>query len=80
MPNSPKAYRLIVAEGEVLEDTLPDAGALAGFFRFNSDDMQDAYARWMEAGAVHHAATAPGHWLRELEDVAALLELEIVSV
>ena len=59
VPNSPKAYRLIVAEGEVLEDTLPDAGALAGFFRFNSDDMQDAYARWMEAGAVHHAATAP---------------------
>jgi L-arabinose isomerase len=73
-------YRLIVAEGEILRETLPDAGALAGFFRFKNTDLHTGYTRWLEAGAVHHAATTLGHWSRELRAVCELLKIEFVEI
>ena len=79
-PRGPKRFRLVVAEGEIRDDPLPDAGALAGFFRFASGDVEEAYTRWLEAGPVHHAGTAPGHWAKELADVAELLGMEMVRV
>jgi L-arabinose isomerase len=81
LPHSPTLpYRLIIAEGEILRETLPDAGALAGFFRFKNTDLHTAYTRWLEAGAVHHAATTLGHWARELKSVCELLHIELVEV
>ena len=73
-------YRLIVAEGEILEATLPDTGALAGFFRFAHTDLHTGYTRWMEAGAVHHAATTKGHWNREIAEVAEWMGFELISI
>jgi len=73
-------YRLIVAEGEILEETLPDAGALAGFFRFKNTDLHAGYTRWLEAGAVHHAATTLGHWSRELKAVTELLNIDFIEI
>ncbi len=79
-PHGLKKFRLVVAEGQILPDRLPDAGALAGFFRFASANVHHAYTRWLEAGPVHHAGTAPGHWASELADVAQLLDIEFVGV
>lgn len=79
-PAGTKPYRLIVAEGEILADTLPDAGALAGFFRFRRVSLHEGYRRWLEAGPVHHAATTRGHWTRELGMIAAWLGVELVEV
>ena len=76
----PDGYRLVVAEGEILEDTLPDSGALAGFFRFSHTDLHSGYTRWLEAGAVHHAATAVGHWKPEIGHIAELMNFEILSI
>jgi L-arabinose isomerase len=73
-------YRLISAQGEILEESLPDAGALAGFFRFSNTDLHSGYTQWLEAGPVHHAATAPGHWNREIAEVASILGFEMVSI
>ncbi len=73
-------YRLIAAEGEILEDTLPDAGALAGFFRFSHTDLHSGYTQWLEAGAVHHAATTLGHWNREIGEIAGLFEFEMMLI
>jgi len=73
-------YRLICAEGEILRETLPDAGALAGFFRFKNTALHTGYTRWLEAGAVHHAATTLGHWSRELKSLCELLNIEFVQV
>jgi len=73
-------FRLIVAEGDVLGETLPDAGALAGFFRFAGTSLTRSYCRWMEAGAVHHAATALGHWASELRELCDWLGIEFVEV
>jgi L-arabinose isomerase len=73
-------YRLIAAEGEILEDTLPDSGALAGFFRFANADLHTGYTRWLEAGSVHHAATTLGHWGREIGHIADLMNFEYISI
>jgi len=80
MKRGVKAFRLVVAEGTILDDSLPDSGALAGFFRFQNADAWSAYERWLEAGPVHHAATTTGHWSAELEMVARILDLEFVSI
>ena len=74
------SYRLIAAEGEILEDTLSDAGALAGFFRFSHTDLHTGYTRWLEAGAVHHAATTLGHWDREIVEVARHFGFEMIAI
>jgi L-arabinose isomerase len=79
-PNGPRPFRLIVAEGEILDDALPDAGALAGFFRFAHMKLHEGYTRWLEAGPVHHAATTLGHWEAELRDIASHLQFEFVGV
>jgi L-fucose isomerase-like protein len=79
-PKSSKPYRLIVAEGEILDEKMPDVGALAGFFRFKNTDVHRGYTRWLEAGPVHHAGTCPGHWLPELTTVAELLDVEVVGI
>ena len=74
------SYRLIAAEGEIMEEPLPDAGALAGFFRFAHTDLHTGYRQWLEAGVVHHAATSPGHWNEEIGRVAELIGVEFVSI
>ncbi|MEO6847484.1 MAG: hypothetical protein ABI443_08105 [Chthoniobacterales bacterium] len=79
-PRGVKPFRLIVAEGEILQETLPDSGALAGFFRFKNAELHAGYTAWLEAGAVHHAATTLGHWTSELKAVAALLDIEFVGI
>lgn len=73
-------YRLIVAEGEILDDTLPDAGALAGFFRFSHTDLHTGYTRWLEAGAIHHATTSLGHWAHEIKEVGRHFEFEVIEI
>lgn len=79
-PRGAKPFRVIAAEGEVLADLLPEIGSVAGLFRFASGDVHDAYTRWLEAGAVHHAATAAGCHARELAEICELVNAEFVGV
>ena len=76
----PGGYRLIAAEGVILEESLPDTGSVAGFFRFANTSLADGYTRWMEAGAVHHAATTLGHWNGELREIASWLGIEYLRI
>jgi L-arabinose isomerase len=79
-PAGPKPFRLVVAEGEILEETLPDVGSIAGFFRFAHSDLHSAYTRWLETGPVHHAATTWGHHARDLAEVCGLIDVEFIGV
>ena len=79
-PKGDRPFRLIVAEGHILADRLPDAGALAGFFRFKNVDLHTGYTGWLEAGPIHHAGTTLGHWAGPLADLAELLDIEFVGV
>lgn len=78
-PGGPKPFRLVVAEGRILEET-PQSESLTGYFRFQSSPMVRAYKCWLEAGPVHHAATTTGHWAGELATLAGWLNLEFVEI
>ena len=78
--NSPKGYRLIVAEGEMVRRRLPRLTVFHSAFRFTGIRADTAFRRWCEAGAVHHVAIATGHWMRELRMIAAMKSFDLVSV
>lgn len=63
-------YRMIAAEG-TLEPAPPTRlGVFHAAFRFLQLRPADAFELWCEAGAVHHLAIAPGHWLGHLKPLA----------
>ena len=79
-PIGESGFRLIAMEGEILQEPLPDTGAITGFFRFSHTTHHDGYRRWIEAGPVHHAATARGHQATRLRSLARLMGWEIVTI
>lgn len=79
-PVGQNGFRLIVMEGEILPEPLPDTGAITGFFRPSHLPLHQAYRAWVEAGAVHHAATARGHLGASLQDLAGLLRWQITTI
>jgi len=72
-PIGDDSFHLIAMEGEILAETLPDTGAITGFFRPSHAGLHEAYRRWVEAGCVHHAATCLQHVSTTLESLAHLL-------
>ncbi|MEQ8716849.1 MAG: hypothetical protein RIE08_04495 [Acidimicrobiales bacterium] len=74
---TPGGWVLVAAEGEVLDSRHPTMEGPNGMFRFASGPVEDAYTRWCEAGATHHAAVLPGHRRPELETVTRLLGIEL---
>jgi L-arabinose isomerase len=79
-PVGENGFRLVAMEGEILGEPLPDTGAITGFFRFSHTTSHDGYRRWIEAGPVHHAATACGHQTGRLCSLACLMGWEIVTI
>ncbi len=59
--NHTGGWVLVGAEGRILDSKHHEMEGPNGMFRFNSGDVADAYARWCEAGATHHAGLLPGH-------------------
>jgi len=79
-PCGDSGFHLVVMEGEILPEPLPDTGAITGFFRFSHSSPHDGYRRWIEAGPVHHAATARGHHAGRLRSLAAMMGWKITTV
>jgi L-arabinose isomerase len=71
--------RLVAAEGEITGRAWPEAGTVNGAFRFAGGGAAQAWARWVEAGANHHSALAPGHLAARLGVVGRLLGVEVVT-
>ena len=53
-------FKIIAAEGEVLEEQPPALGMPRTLFRF-AGPVRDAFDAWCEAGANHHLALTMGH-------------------
>ncbi len=79
-PIGHNGFRLIAMEGEILEEPLPDTGAITGFFQFSHTTLHEGYRQWIEAGPVHHAATARGHQAGRLRSLASLMRWEIFTI
>lgn len=73
-------FRLIAMQGEILEESLPDTGAITGFFQPESLGYLSAYEKWIQAGPVHHAATICGHHANNLSAVAEFLDWQYHNI
>lgn len=79
-PCGDSGFHLVVMEGEILPEPLPDTGAITGFFQFSHTSPHDGYRRWIEAGPVHHAATACGHHAVQLRSLADMMGWKITAI
>ena len=75
-----ESWRLIVAEGEIIDSHHTGMEGPNGMFRFDSGEVRSCYAKWCDMGATHHAALIPGHGKKELTIAAATLGIEIKFV
>ncbi len=59
-PHAEQPYRLLVCEGTVAKDWIPELGVVNARFSVNGN-ARAVYEQWLAAGPVHHSATSPGH-------------------
>jgi L-arabinose isomerase len=72
--------RLVVAEGAFTGRAAPDTGTPHAGFRFATGTVAEAWARWCQAGVVHHSAATDAHVADDLAGVARHLGVELVRV
>tara|TARA_B100000029_G_scaffold385935_1_gene381676 strand:- start:6241 stop:7707 length:1467 start_codon:yes stop_codon:yes gene_type:complete len=75
-----ESWRLIVAEGDIIDSRHVKMEGPNGMFRFNSGEVKESYAKWCDLGATHHAALIPGLRKKEIDIAAATLGIEVAFV
>ena len=73
-------WRLIVGEGESLPITPRPVAAPQMLFRYKNGNITQFCDRWLMAGSPHHMALAYGHLADQVEKVANLMDIEIISI
>lgn len=74
---TPDGLRLLAAEGNVTSDSEPATGTTSARFTWPGREAAAGWARWVEAGAGHHAALGRGHLADQLGRVAHHLDLDV---
>ncbi len=72
--------RFVVAEGEFTGRQSPNTGTPNAGFRCSSGPVGSAWARWAEAGVVHHSAATNALVADRIEEIAHHLGAEFVRV
>ena len=67
---------LVGAEGRIIGSKHHAMEGPNGMFRFDSGQVADAFARWCEAGATHHAGVLPGRHGDVLRRTAKILGID----
>lgn len=79
-PRATGGFRYIVARGALTERHFPETGTVNGAFRFASGSVEEAWARWANAGVNHHSSATPGDLADAVVGVARHLDVEAVVV
>lgn len=79
-PAAQGGFRYIVARGELTRRRFPATGTVNGAFRFAAGPVEEAWVRWVEAGAIHHSSATPGDLAGDVVAVARHLGIEAVVV
>ncbi|MEJ2264041.1 MAG: hypothetical protein P8X95_11380 [Anaerolineales bacterium] len=80
IPLGDGSWRLIVGEGESLPMTPRPVVAPQMLFRYKNGNISEFCDRWLLAGSPHHMALAYGHFADQVEKLAGLSGVEVVSV
>lgn len=72
-------YRYVVAPGDFSGRSFPATGTTNGGFRFASGPAEEAWERWVRAGANHHSSASPGRLEGGVRAVARFLGVECVT-
>jgi L-arabinose isomerase len=73
-------WRFIYSEGESIPIKARPVAAPQMLFRHQSLNIQDWCNAWCMAGAPHHQALAMGYLGKEIELVAAMLNIDVIKV
>ncbi len=79
-PESRGGFRFVVARGELTERRFPATGTANGAFRFRDGPVEEAWARWAQAGVNHHSSATPGDLSDGVAVVARHLGIDAVIV
>jgi len=79
-PDARGGFRYVVARGELTARRFPETGTANGAFRFRDGSVEEAWARWAEAGVNHHSSATPGDIADAVVTVARFLGIEAVCV
>ncbi|MFO1541441.1 MAG: hypothetical protein ACKOTZ_13530 [Chloroflexota bacterium] len=79
-PDARGGFRYVVARGELTTRRFPETGTANGAFRFRDGSVEEAWARWAEAGVNHHSSATPGDIADAVTTVARFLGIEAVCV
>jgi L-arabinose isomerase len=79
-PDARGGFRLVAARGELTERRFPETGTVNGAFRFRDGPVEQAWARWANAGVNHHSSATPGDLSGDVATVARHLGIEAVIV
>jgi L-arabinose isomerase len=80
MPHTSSGWRLIAAEGEIVDSRHRRMEGPNGMFSFLGTDVRSGYTEWAQAGASHHAVLVPGHHAVALEGACRLIQIDFVSI
>ena len=78
--NQTGGWVLVGAEGRILDSKHHAMEGPNAMSRFDSGNVADAYARWCEVGATHHAGVLPGHHGNVLSHTAEILGITYAAV
>lgn len=79
-PAARGGFRYVVARGALTTRRFPETGTANGAFRFRDGTVEEAWARWAEAGVNHHSSATPGDIADAVTTVARFLGIEAVCV
>ncbi len=79
-PAARGGFRYVVARGELTARRFPMTGTVNGAFRFAAGPVEEAWVRWVTAGATHHSSATPGDLADDVAAVARHLGVEAVII
>ncbi len=79
-PDARRGFRFVAARGALTARRFPETGTVNGAFRFRDGPVEEAWARWANAGVNHHSSATPGDISEDVSAVARHLGIEAVLV
>ena len=78
--NSKREWRIILAEGRVLNSKHQKMEGPNAMFKFNKRSAVESFQDWASLGATHHAVLMPGHQKETFKTFADLMNINLKVV